>query len=69
MSKRNQNFNVSLVDEDDQIQVVVDGDSIGYIQEENKNFMGFVGDKRIISDTSSTDEALRAILANYNLYR
>ncbi|CAH1857326.1 DUF2969 family protein [Convivina intestini] len=68
MSKKNQNFTVTLSDEENQTQVKVNDNLVGIIQKNGDIFVGFVGEQRVISSAASVEEALNAILANYNLY-
>ncbi|MDF7627548.1 DUF2969 family protein [Lactobacillaceae bacterium L1_55_11] len=68
MSKRSQNFEVALKDLDDQVQVMVADQKIGRIETGTQGFVGYVGDQVVVAQAKSTDEALQAILASFNLH-
>ncbi|WEV54747.1 DUF2969 family protein [Leuconostocaceae bacterium ESL0723] len=68
MSKRSQNFEVALKDLDDQVQVLVADQQIGRIETGTQGFVGYVGDQVVVAQAKSTDEALQAILASFNLH-
>ncbi|CAK1234262.1 MULTISPECIES: DUF2969 family protein [Fructobacillus] len=68
MSKKNQSFGVSLVTKDDEIQVLVDDQPIGKIEQNQGSYTGVLGKQVVIASAQSTDEALQAILASFNLY-
>ena len=64
MRKKNQNFSVDLVEQDQQLQVLVDG----YIEKSARGFNGVFGKQTVINQAKSQDQALQEILASYNLY-
>ncbi|CAK1222475.1 DUF2969 family protein [Fructobacillus cardui] len=68
MSKKNQSFGVSLVTKDDEIQVLVDDQLVGKIEQNQGGYTGVLGKQVVIASAQSTDEALQAILASFNLY-
>ncbi|ADG40486.1 MULTISPECIES: DUF2969 family protein [Leuconostoc] len=69
MRKKNQNFDVDLVEGDKQIQVLVDKKPVGHIEQADRGFVGYFGQQAVINQAKNQDEALQAILASFNLYQ
>ncbi|MCM6831195.1 DUF2969 family protein [Leuconostoc mesenteroides] len=67
MRRKNQNFDVELIVNDQQTQVLVDKKQIGYIEKADRGFVGFFGQQAIINQAKDEAEALKAILASFNL--
>ncbi|ABJ61388.1 DUF2969 family protein [Leuconostoc mesenteroides] len=67
MRRKNQNFDVELIVNDQQTQVLVDKKQIGYIEKADRGFVGFFGQQAIINQAKDEAEALQAILASFNL--
>ncbi len=59
---------MDLVEQDQQLQVLVDGEMIGYIEKSARGFNGVFGKQTVINQAKSQDQALQEILASYNLY-
>ncbi|AFT82302.1 DUF2969 domain-containing protein [Leuconostoc carnosum] len=69
MRKKNQNFDVEIVEEDNQTQVLINQKQVGYIQKADRGFVGYFGQQAIINQAKTQDEALQAVLASFNLYQ
>lgn len=69
MRKKNQNFDVEIVVEDNQTQVLINQKQVGYIQKADRGFVGYFGQQAIINQAKTQDEALQAVLASFNLYQ
>lgn len=69
MRKKNQNFEVDLVEDNQQIKVLIDNKQIGHIEKAERGFVGYFGKQAVINQAKSQDEALQAILASFNLYQ
>ena len=67
MRKKNQNFDVEIVEEDNQTQVLINQKQVGYIQKADRGFVGYFGQQAIINQAKTQDEALQAVLASFNL--
>ncbi|CAM3177699.1 DUF2969 family protein [Leuconostoc rapi] len=69
MRKKNQNFGVELVEDNQQIQVLIDNKPIGHIEKAERGFVGYFGQQAVINQAKNQDDALQAILASFNLYQ
>ncbi|CAK8054781.1 DUF2969 family protein [Eupransor demetentiae] len=68
MSKKSQSYQVKLNPQEDLVEVLINDELIGTIQEEAGLYSGLIGDQSVINSAKSVDEALQAILASFNLY-
>lgn len=69
MRKKNQNFNVELIDNDGQTQVLIDSKQIGYVIASDRGFSGYFGKQAVINQAKTQDEAIQAVLSSFNLYQ